>query len=84
VQSNVLEEPVASVFGVEVSRAGFSSAIQGLSHWPILASMNSTVCMVLQDLFFLWACTKEPASALVLPSFPYVQANLVYIFLLCH
>jgi hypothetical protein len=32
--------------------------------------MNSTFCLVYQDLFFLWACTKEPASALVLlPSF---------------
>jgi hypothetical protein len=41
--------------------------------------------VVYQDLFFLWVCTKEPASALVLlPSFPRVQANLVYIFLFYH
>jgi hypothetical protein len=26
--------------------------------------MNSTFCVVYQDHFFLWACTKEPASAL--------------------
>jgi hypothetical protein len=62
-----------------------SSPIQRLVHWPVPASMNSTFCVVYQDLFFLWACTKEPASALVLlPSSPRVQANLVYIFLFCH
>jgi hypothetical protein len=41
-----------------------SSPIQGLGHWPVPASMNFTFCVVYQDLFFLWACTKEPASAL--------------------
>jgi hypothetical protein len=56
--------------------------MQGLGHWPVPASINSIFCVVYQDLFFLWACTKEPASALVLlPSFPRVQANLVYIYI---
>jgi hypothetical protein len=40
-----------------------SSQIQEFGHWPVPASMNSTFCVVYQDLFFLWACTKKPASA---------------------
>jgi hypothetical protein len=62
-----------------------SFPIQGLGHWPVPAFMNPTFCVIYQDLFFLWACTKEPTSALVLlPSFPRVQADLVCIFLFCH
>jgi hypothetical protein len=50
-----------------------SSKIQGLGHWPVPASMNSTFCVVYQDLFFLWACTKESAQALVFLSSLLIQ-----------
>jgi hypothetical protein len=46
-----------------------SALIQGLCHSPVPASINPTSCVVYQDLFFLWACTKESASALALYSF---------------
>jgi hypothetical protein len=47
----------------KIRSSSSSSPIQGLGHWPLPASMNSTFCVVYQDLFFPWACTKEPVSA---------------------
>jgi hypothetical protein len=52
-------------FGKLHSSSSSSSPVQGLGHLPVPASINSTFCMVYQDLFFLWACTEELASALV-------------------
>jgi hypothetical protein len=34
--------------------------ILALGPWLVLASMNSTPCMVYQDVFFNWAYTKIP------------------------
>jgi hypothetical protein len=57
----------------------YSSPFQGFGYWPVPASVNSTFCVVYQDLFFLWACTKEPTSALVLlPSFPLILSISYY------
>jgi hypothetical protein len=43
--------------------------------------MNFTFCVVYQNLFFLWACSKEPASALVLlPSLIRYQDHPAYFF----
>jgi hypothetical protein len=65
--------------------SSYYSPTQELGCWHGLASLNSTFCMVYQDFFFLWAYTKHSASALILlPSFPYVQTNLVCIFLFGH